>query len=50
VPIEKGPKITYPVAMVKESKKKETARDFINFVLSPSGKETFKKYGFVVLE
>jgi len=50
VPIQKGPKIIYPVAIVKESKKKEVARDFMNFVLSSTGKLTFKKYGFVVLE
>jgi len=50
VPIEKGPKITYPAAMVKESKRKEAARDFMNFVQSPAGKDAFKKYGFVVLD
>ena len=50
VPIQKGPKIIYPVAIVKESKKKEVARDFMNFVLSSTGKLTFEKYGFVVLE
>jgi len=50
VPIDKGPRITYPVAIVKESKKKEAARDFMDFVLSPVGKKTFKKYGFVVLD
>lgn len=50
VPIEKGPKITYAIAIVKQSKKKQAARDFLNFVLSPSGKQSFKKYGFVVLE
>lgn len=50
VPIEKGPKITYPIAVVKESKRKDVARDFMNFVLSPAGKDAFKKYGFVVLE
>ena len=50
VPIDKGPKIIYPVAMVKESKKKDAARDFLNFALSPAGKDSFKKYGFIVLE
>jgi molybdate transport system substrate-binding protein len=50
VPIEKGPKITYPIAVVRESKRKDVARDFMNFVLSPAGKDAFKKYGFVVLE
>src|SRR6516162_7209841 len=50
VPIDKGPKIIYPVAIIKESKKKDTARDFMNYVLSPAGKDTFKKYGFVLLD
>lgn len=50
VPIQKGPRIIYPVALVKDSKKKEAARDFMNFVLSSTGKQTFRKYGFVILE
>ncbi len=50
VPIANGPKITYPVAIIKESKKKETARDFLKFVLSLQGKEAFRKYGFAVLQ
>jgi molybdate transport system substrate-binding protein len=50
VPLDKGPKITYPVAIVKESKRKPAARDFINYVQSAAAKNSFKKYGFVVLE
>ena len=50
VPIDKGPKITYPVAIVKESKQKDTARDFMNYVSSPAAKDSFKKFGFVVLD
>jgi len=50
VPIEKGPKITYPVAIVKESKKKDAARDFMNFLLNPASKAMFKKFGFVVVK
>ena len=50
VPIDKGPKIVYPVAIVKESKRKDTARDFLNYVQIPASKELFKKYGFVVLD
>jgi molybdate transport system substrate-binding protein len=49
VPIEKGPKITYPVAVVKESKKKGAAREFVNFLATPEAKGLFEKYGFVVL-
>ena len=50
VPIDKGPKITYPVAIVKESKRKDAARDFMSYVQSPAAKDAFKKYGFVVLD
>jgi molybdate transport system substrate-binding protein len=50
VPIDKGPRIVYPVAIVKESKRKDTARDFLNYVQTPGSKELFKKYGFVVLD
>ena len=50
VPIDKGPRITYPAAIVKESKRKDAARDFMNYVQSPVAKEAFKKYGFVVLD
>ena len=50
VPIDKGPKITYPVAIVKESKQKDAAREFMNYVSSPTAKDSFKKFGFVVLD
>ena len=50
VPIDRGPKIVYPVAIVKESKRKEAARDFMNYVQTPAARDAFKKYGFVVLE
>jgi molybdate transport system substrate-binding protein len=50
VPIDQGPKITYPVAIVKESKRKDVARDFLDYVQTSSTKELFRKYGFVVLQ
>ena len=50
VPIEKGPKIVYPIAIVKESKRKDAARNFMSYIVSPAAKETFKKYGFIVLD
>jgi molybdate transport system substrate-binding protein len=50
VPVDKGPKITYPVAIVKESKHKAAARDFMSYVQSSAAKAAFKKYGFVVLD
>jgi molybdate transport system substrate-binding protein len=50
VPIDKGPRITYPVAVVKESKHKDAARDFMRYIQSSAAKDAFKKYGFVVLD
>lgn len=50
VPIEKSPKIVYPVAVVRESKKKAAAREFVEFLQTREAKEIFKRYGFLVLE
>ena len=49
VPVEKGPKIVYPVAILKDSKKKVAARDFIDFIAGLSAKDIFNRYGFIVL-
>jgi molybdate transport system substrate-binding protein len=49
VPIGKGPKIIYPVAILKESENKAAAKEFLNVMVSPSGLDAFKRYGFVVL-
>lgn len=50
VPLGKGPKIIYPVAILKESKRKAAAKEFLNVMVSPSGMDVFKRYGFVVLQ
>jgi len=50
VPLDNGPAITYPIAIVKESKQKDTARDFVRYVESPAAKNVFEKYGFVGLD
>lgn len=50
VPIDKGRKIIYPVAVVKASKHKTAARDFMSYLQSAAAKNAFNKYGFVVLE
>ena len=49
VPIDKGPRITYPAAIIKDSRRKAGARDFFNFLLRPESTKVFKKYGFTVL-
>lgn len=48
VPLDQGPSITYPIAVVKESKQKDAARDFIRFLESPAAKNIFDEYGFIV--
>jgi molybdate transport system substrate-binding protein len=50
VPLDKGPKIIYPVAAIQESTNKEAAGDFLKFISSQTEKNVFRKYGFVVLE
>jgi len=50
VVFDKGPKIIYPAAIVKESKQKNAARDFLSYLVTPGSKESFKKYGFIVLD
>jgi molybdate transport system substrate-binding protein len=49
VPPEKGPKIVYPLAIVKESKNKAAAANFLSHLLSDSAGRTFERYGFIVL-
>jgi molybdate transport system substrate-binding protein len=50
VPSEKGPKIVYPIAIIKESNRKDAAHDFMSYVQNPAAKDAFKRYGFVVLD
>jgi molybdate transport system substrate-binding protein len=50
VPVRKGPRIIYPVAMVRESKKKAAAHDFLSYLASPSAKAIFNKFGFITLD
>ncbi|MFQ5683854.1 MAG: molybdate ABC transporter substrate-binding protein [Candidatus Binatia bacterium] len=50
VPRNKGPRIIYPLGLVKESTKKQMGRKFLNFLLSGKAKEIFRKYGFIVLQ
>lgn len=50
VPIGTGPKIIYPVAILKESKRKAAAKEFLDVMMSPAGLNVFKRYGFVVLQ
>ena len=48
VPRAEGPKISYPVAIVGDSKQKAEAQRFIDFLQSPAAQEIFRKYGFII--
>jgi len=41
------PKISYPLAVVKESKQPEKARAFVTFLASPEARSIFARYGFL---
>jgi molybdate transport system substrate-binding protein len=50
VPLEEGPKISYPMAMVKDAKAPEAAKKFLAYLGSEEAGTIFKRYGFIVIE
>jgi len=48
VPASEGPKISYPVVIVADSKEKAAAQRFLDFLQSADARETFRKYGFLL--
>lgn len=48
VPVSEGPRINYPVALLKESKQGEASRKFLNHLMGKRSGEVFAKYGFIV--
>ena len=49
VPIDQGPKISYPVAAIAGRPAEKEARAFVDFIASPSAHVVFEEYGFSVL-
>lgn len=49
VPPAQGPRISYPVAVVKPSKQPEAARKFVTWLSGPEATVVFRKFGFEVL-
>jgi molybdate transport system substrate-binding protein len=41
-----GPRISYPVAVVRDSKEPEAAKRFVNYLASNEAGRVFQKYGF----
>ncbi len=46
VPLAEGPKITYPVAVVRDTKAPEAAKAFAAFLAAPEAQAVFAKFGF----
>jgi molybdate transport system substrate-binding protein len=43
-----APKISYPLAVVKNSKTPENAKKFAEYLAGPKSREVFEKFGFIV--
>jgi molybdate transport system substrate-binding protein len=43
-----GPKISYPVAVLKSSKQPERAKNFAEYLAGPTARSIFEKFGFIV--
>lgn len=50
VPRSEGPKISYPMALLKASKEPAAARKFLAYLESKESLALFQKYGFIVTE
>jgi molybdate transport system substrate-binding protein len=50
VPAEDGPKIGYPMAMLKDAREPAAAKKFFEHLSSDEAGKIFKRYGFIVIE
>jgi molybdate transport system substrate-binding protein len=48
VPVQEGPKISYPAAVVNTSKNIDAAKKALSYIESEAGLAVFKKYGFLI--
>ncbi|HEY2322385.1 MAG TPA: molybdate ABC transporter substrate-binding protein [Thermoanaerobaculia bacterium] len=49
VPVAEGPNISYPAAVVADSKDKAAAQRFLDFLQSRAAQDLFRKYRFLVI-
>ena len=50
IPAAEGPKICYPVAVLKNSRDADQAKRFVQFLKSASSMAVFKRFGFSSFE
>ncbi|HKP05186.1 MAG TPA: molybdate ABC transporter substrate-binding protein [Chthoniobacterales bacterium] len=48
IPAAEGPKISYPVAVLKSSREPERAKIFADYLAGPEARAIFEKFGFMV--
>jgi molybdate transport system substrate-binding protein len=48
IPAKDTPKISYPIAVLRESKNTDSAERFVAYLSSSDGLAIFKKYGFII--
>lgn len=49
IPANEGPRISYPVAVVKSSKEPQRAKKFAEYLAGPAARRVFEKFGFIVV-
>lgn len=50
VPAADAPKISYPMALVKDSKQAEAAKKFLDYLAAEEAGQTFRQFGFILPE
>lgn len=50
IPVTDGPKISYPVALIKNSQQPEAAKLFYKYLATVEAGVVFQKFGFIVLD
>lgn len=48
ISVAEGPRISYPLAIIKSSKEAEQAKKFADYLAGPAARQVFKKFGFIV--
>jgi len=49
IPAADGPRISYPLAVIKDSANLEAAKKLAEYLASPEAAKIFMKYGFTIL-
>jgi molybdate transport system substrate-binding protein len=50
VPRADGPKISYPMAVLKDAPEPSAAKRFLQYLNSPAAGKVFAQFGFIVLD